>query len=493
MANKHTWNHYGLGPLCKGNRVFVLDDPETQCRSTVAAVQHGAASVVALSRDSRIEHMSFDSMPSAMKKRIKDTCTFVSAVSTRFIENLENDQLFDVVFLDYCATPKRPNSMFDWKRDVEMLLDQHLAPKGSIFLTFSKRNMSNVSTFVINTVHQIDGARFVDMYEYSDTSPMVLLSVCRGSDWTCEEPPRVSSAFVPEVGETVQLRTDWNDGEVWYARFVDMQSNDRWIVEENGNAWIVYAKEVSRLTLRDENGVLFDVDSRVVNSSSPDADALYGSVTHIDVSSRKVRVVWDDGTERFENASQLIVQLDPFLVGPKGGNIDLRHAKLFSPGTRVSIRGEKGGPNEYTTSWKATVNDGPTYIIRAFGATLYETRPSAMSHPPIHYGESVTVVDDNNTPYCGNVVGGPFWFVRADDGGKTYRVKASEMTIIPKKREVSSHRRRTKTPKKRRRLRTTEKEITGGKQSAHRFEIKEKKVVGDGDWWHRFMSLFGAV
>lgn len=434
MANKHTFNTRGLAPLCAGLNVMVLDDPTTKpsCRSARAAIAGGAKCVVALSSDPKIK-----------KRKLGPKGVTVHGTSTEFLSKTR--RRFNVVFLDYCRTPAC-NGEFDWREDVALLLSKCLRHKGMIFLTFSKRNMSNVATFVVNTLHQIDNARFVDMYEYRDTSNMVIFGVCRASDWgNGEEPPRVSSAFIPTLGETVEVSSDWCDGKVWTATFRGMRTNKIWEVEDvDGSTWSVYPHEVTRL-VADE----------------------------------------DDDSPSFPSHSYLTAEPDT--------PVRVSTLDAFPVGTRVRVDGEPSGPNEHDAPWPATVcradefTHGPTFLVqkKKNGETC-EVMPHEMSCVPEKVGESLDVTDDpqrtalaSGSPWPAVLVGGPFWFVKAADGN-VYRTKATEMSVTQTKKKTK------KTFYKKRAVARAKTPLRHHK--AKRVAKKSEAVAGGGS-----MSILSAV
>ncbi len=145
--------------------VFVIDDPDTGCRSSAALLHtHPHAKIYACSTNPEIENV----------------CGVVPlhCVSTHALDEVAatGDKL-DAVFLDYCQTPNRT---FEWVDDVRLALTLLRHPTCPIYLTFARRQLPNTSTFVhVALRDELPTVCVRDIYEYKESrrTPMVLYTI----------------------------------------------------------------------------------------------------------------------------------------------------------------------------------------------------------------------------------------------------------------------------------------------------------------------------
>jgi hypothetical protein len=188
------------------HHAFVIEDP-TFFRSCHALLDNDppkGTSIIACSSDPGILNIPqkeiqplYMNSTHALMKLIREEC----------------QPKLDYVFLDYCGTPDI--GVHDWVRDVE--LSSRLLKLGCpIYITFSKRNFTNIHEFVVLQLSQRIPEYFIsDVYNYMDTSAMILLTIrpwifYRSFLFLPEPPKSVSMAIFeetqPKIGQTVHVQ-----------------------------------------------------------------------------------------------------------------------------------------------------------------------------------------------------------------------------------------------------------------------------------------------
>lgn len=192
--------------------VFVIDDPETGCRSSATfRAAFPEAKIIACSTNQKLEEFE----PSRHEShRFRIMCGFsthalddlvnekrcAAATSASSTDPSQNFGPLDAVFLDYCGTPDR--GVFEWMADVKLCLQLQRDSSCPIYLTFCRRRMSGVSSFVHQVIRDELPTHFVsDVYEYCDTSAMVIMTI---RDKVCGfKYPALSSYIVPPKNTTL--------------------------------------------------------------------------------------------------------------------------------------------------------------------------------------------------------------------------------------------------------------------------------------------------
>lgn len=201
---------------------FVIDDPNTNCRTTSAILDVCPdAKVVAVSCNESMAHAA-----------PHPTVTNLVGMSTDLLSRqVESGAKFDGMFLDYCSTPQRSaNHPFDWVKDVRMAFAKLLTPKSAVFVTFSTRQTSRAITLVRATITTyIPNVVVADVYQYKDTSAMVALTLVRADDtWTdATSIPRLTDQMFPKMGDQVRV---FGDDETWTGEFRGLSTLNLWNV-----------------------------------------------------------------------------------------------------------------------------------------------------------------------------------------------------------------------------------------------------------------------
>lgn len=201
---------------------FVIDDPNTNCRTTSAILDVCPdAKVVAISCNESMAHAA-----------PHPTVTNLVGMSTDLLSRqVESGAKFDGMFLDYCSTPQRSaNHRFDWVKDVQMAFAKLLTPKSAVFVTFSTRQTSRAITLVRATIATyIPNVVVADVYQYKDTSAMVAVTLVRADDtWTdATSLPRLTDQMFPKMGDQVRV---YGDDETWTGEFQGLSTLNLWNV-----------------------------------------------------------------------------------------------------------------------------------------------------------------------------------------------------------------------------------------------------------------------
>ncbi len=209
-----------LAKKYKAKTVLVVDDPssKTPMQTTQTLRKHiPDIHITAISKNTKIKKFRKDFDYHGDK--------LVCQMTTRFLEaqlRLEVQPKYDMVFLDYCDTPARTNKKYDWLEDVQILMDDLLAPGGMVHMTFSSRSFGHVHTFVRFMLEYFaPNARIVAPYDYRDTQNMVVFTMVRKGDWSSSHVPlSIGHVIIPKPDEEVLVQTD--DDKPWVGRFVGM-------------------------------------------------------------------------------------------------------------------------------------------------------------------------------------------------------------------------------------------------------------------------------
>jgi len=252
MTSKTHWKdliNAGLADLwSEGGTFLVLEDPKKGGRTTEAILRCNLeAKVVIVSSDEDV-HTLQEQFPG---KSVVTICGFTTRVLMSAAKKFKH--LFTGMFLDYCGNAARTDPDFDWVADLRLVTEELLAPGGMVFATFAQRNMPFSPTFVATTIRREVPAAFVaDLFGYRDSSTMLLVQVAVKKDWphVAAPPPVITDRIVPIRGGRVLVKDD-SSRDGWEGTFKRRVSSNEWEVEdETGELWLVFPKEVTRLSAR---------------------------------------------------------------------------------------------------------------------------------------------------------------------------------------------------------------------------------------------------
>lgn len=178
--------------------IFVLDDPETHCRS--------AAAIKKTCPDAQVTMCSTDQELRRYHDP-KNGLTALCDASTYVLEDLTaqpSPPTFDAIFLDYCATPSL--HAHNWHNDVDLALKLRAHKSTPIYLTFSQRPLPYSAGFVHHSV----ATTFPDLVvssvsQYFDTAPMAIFTVLPKTE-AFTFPP-LSTYLLPSPHDVVKMTT----------------------------------------------------------------------------------------------------------------------------------------------------------------------------------------------------------------------------------------------------------------------------------------------
>jgi hypothetical protein len=222
---------------------FVLDDPQTKCRSA-AVIRHmdRSANVVMCSSDINIRKYN---SANAGLRAMCDMSTFVLEQLVTESVQIKNPILFDLIFLDYCRTPSL--AAHNWHRDMELALSLRRRPTAPIYLTFSQRCIPHTVSFVKHSIED----RFPELtvssvYQYKDRAPMAIYTILPKA--VAFKHPPLSSYILPNTGDVVHVMTEGG----WRGTVTRCVSSTLLEVRDSNsdNVYLVNMKDLTMFNLK---------------------------------------------------------------------------------------------------------------------------------------------------------------------------------------------------------------------------------------------------
>jgi len=184
--------------------LFVLDDPDTNCRSTASwRTAFPNAPVTLCSDNPSIEEFDDDrcgvyAMCGYSTHTLQDLIEMSGVRQTKGKSPIR----FDAMFLDYCKTANASNG---WLDDVRLSLSLLRNTACPIYLTFSRRYLANTETLVATALRaEIPNLVVTDTYQYHDSHNMTIFTILPRSD--AQRHPPLTSYIVPQKNELVRVR-----------------------------------------------------------------------------------------------------------------------------------------------------------------------------------------------------------------------------------------------------------------------------------------------
>jgi hypothetical protein len=188
--------------------IFVLDDPNTNCRSSATFLESFPnGKVFACSTNPSISTFT-KSTPMCM----------ASTHALQLLVEKQKRPKLNYAFLDYCGTPDE--GTFKWTDDVKFAIQLLSDPSCPIYLTFCKRGMSQITTFVQKIIRETFLEYCIsDIFEYCDTTAMVLYTIHHKS--CAFQYPGISAAISnilePQINESVLVSGVAGKWDDWHA------------------------------------------------------------------------------------------------------------------------------------------------------------------------------------------------------------------------------------------------------------------------------------